>query len=151
MLERELLEAEPGAALLDEAASGARPGEPRLLAHVGQEYGLLEGRQPGADRRDRVVAYLPNIAETVAAFLACASIGAVWSSCSPEFGVQAVVDRLAQIEPKVLLAADGYRYGGRDFDRLDAVAAIRAGLPTLEQTVLLPYLSEEPRLAGTRP
>ncbi len=71
---------------------------------------------------DRVVAYLPNIPETVAAFLACASIGAIWSSAAPEFGARSVVDRFAQIEPKVLLAVDGYRYGGKEFDRR-AIAA----------------------------
>ena len=73
---------------------------------------------------DRVAAYMPNIPETIAAFLATASIGAVWSSAAPEFGARSVVDRFAQIEPKVLLAVDGYRYGGRDHDRGEAVAAI---------------------------
>jgi acetoacetyl-CoA synthetase len=73
---------------------------------------------------DRVAAYLPNIPETIAAFLATASLGAVWSSAAPEFGPRSVVDRFAQIEPKVLLAVDGYRYGGRDFDRRDVVEAI---------------------------
>ncbi len=75
-------------------------------------------RALGVGPGDRVVAYLPNIPEAVAAFLACASIGAVWSSCSPDFGARSVIDRFAQIEPKVLLAVDGYRYGGKDFDRL---------------------------------
>ena len=69
---------------------------------------------------------MPNLPETVAAFLACASIGATWSSCSPDFGARSVVDRFAQIEPKVLLAVDGYRYNGRDFDRRDTVAGIAA-------------------------
>ncbi len=104
----------------------------------------------GVGPGDRVVAYLPNIAETVTAFLACASLGAVWSSCSPDFGVRAVVDRFAQIEPKVLLAVDGYRYGGRDFDRIEAIERIRAGLPTVAHTVLVPYLREEAALRGTR-
>jgi acetoacetyl-CoA synthetase len=94
----------------------------------------------GVGPGDRVAAYLPNSAEAVVAFLACASIGAIWSSCSPDFGVRAVVDRFAQIEPKVLLAVDGYRYGGRDFDRRGEVERIGAGLPTLEHTVVLPYL-----------
>jgi acetoacetyl-CoA synthetase len=78
----------------------------------------------GVGRGDRVVAYLPNIPETVAAFLATASLGAIWSSAAPEFGVRSVVDRFAQIEPKVLLAVDGYRYNGRDFDRTEMVASI---------------------------
>src|SRR5207302_178786 len=83
----------------------------------------------GVERGDRVAAYLPNLPETAAAFFACASIGAIWSSCSPDFGVRSVVHRFAQIEPKVLLAVDGYRYNGRDFDRGDELAAIRAELP----------------------
>jgi acetoacetyl-CoA synthetase len=99
--------------------------------------GLKElGVEPG----DRVVGYLPNIAEAVAAFLACSSIGATWSSCSPDFGKRSVVDRFAQIEPKVLLAVDGYRYGGRDFDRCDVVRALVSEMPSLERVVVLPYL-----------
>jgi len=78
----------------------------------------------GVRSGDRVAAYLPNIPETVAAFLATASLGAVWSSAAPEFGARSVIDRFAQIEPKVLLAVDGYRYGGRDFDRSEQVAQI---------------------------
>ncbi|WP_026124313.1 acetoacetate--CoA ligase [Nocardiopsis baichengensis] len=100
-------------------------------------------RRLGVGPGDRVVAYLPNVAETAAAFYACASIGAVWSSCSPDFGVRSVIDRFAQIEPKVLLAVDGYRYGGKDFDRADTVRELRAQMPTLEHTVVLPYLGEE--------
>ena len=97
------------------------------------------GVQPG----DRVVGYLPNIPETIVAFLACASIGAIWSSCAPEFGVKAVVDRVRQIEPVVLLAVDGYRYGRRTVARADEVAEIRANLPSLRATVVLPYLDGE--------
>ena len=81
-------------------------------------------RALGVERGDRVAAYMPNIPEAVAAFLACASIGAVWSSCSPDFGARSVIDRFAQIEPKVLLAVDGYRYNGRDFDRRETVDGI---------------------------
>jgi acetoacetyl-CoA synthetase len=98
------------------------------------------GVKPG----DRVVAYMPNIPETIAAFLACASIGAIWSSCSPDFGARTVVDRFAQIEPKVLFAVDGYRYGGRDFDRMDTVAGLEREMPTLERVVLVPYLDAAP-------
>ncbi len=83
-------------------------------------------RALGVGRGDRVAAYMPNIPETVAAFLATAGLGAVWSSCSPDFGARAVIDRFAQIEPKVLLAVDGYRYGGRDFDRGAVVEEIHA-------------------------
>jgi acetoacetyl-CoA synthetase len=81
-------------------------------------------RDLGVGRGDRVAAYLPNIPETVAAFLACASLGATWSSAAPEFGARSVVDRFGQIEPKVLLAIDGYRYGGKDFDRRPQVDQI---------------------------
>jgi acetoacetyl-CoA synthetase len=97
-------------------------------------------RSLGVEPGDRVVAYLPNIAEAVAAFLACASIGATWSSCSPDFGKRSVVDRFAQIEPKVLLAVDGYRYSGKDFDRCDVVRALVSEMPSLERVVVLPYL-----------
>ena len=83
---------------------------------------------------------MPNIPETLVTFLAAASIGAIWSSCSPEFGSRSAIDRFRQIRPKLLVAVDGYRYGGRDFDRMDAVAEIRSELPTLEHTILVPYL-----------
>jgi acetoacetyl-CoA synthetase len=99
-------------------------------------------RAAGVERGDRVAAYMPNIPETAASLLACASIGAIWSSCSPDFGVRTVVDRFAQIEPKVLLAVDGYRYGGQDHDRRDTVSALQRKLPTLEQTYVLPYLRD---------
>jgi acetoacetyl-CoA synthetase len=97
-------------------------------------------RRLGVEPGDRVVAYLPNIPEAVAAFLACSSIGATWSSCSPDFGKRSVVDRFSQIEPKVLLAVDGYRYGGKDFDRCDVVRALVAEMSSLEHVVELPYL-----------
>jgi len=83
-------------------------------------------RALGVERGDRVAAYMPNIPEAVAAFLATASLGAVWSSCSPDFGARSVIDRFAQIEPKVLLTVDGYRYNGRDFDRRETVDGITA-------------------------
>jgi acetoacetyl-CoA synthetase len=94
----------------------------------------------GVGPGDRVAAYIPNIPEAIAAFLACASLGATWSSCSPDFGARSVVDRFAQIEPKVLIAVDGYRYGGKDFDRRDVVAGLRDEIPSLEHVVLLDYL-----------
>ena len=81
-------------------------------------------RALGVGEGDRVVAYMPNIPETIAAFMACASIGAIWSSAAPEFGARSVVDRFEQIEPTVMLAVDGYRYGGRDYDRGEVVEAI---------------------------
>lgn len=105
-------------------------------------------RALGVEPGDRVVAYLPNIPETVIAFFACASIGAIWSSCSPDMGDSSVLDRFRQIDPKVLLTVDGYRYGGKDFDRLSVVQAMRQALPTLRHTVLLPYLNPQARLDG---
>jgi acetoacetyl-CoA synthetase len=87
-------------------------------------------RELGVEKGDRVAAYMPNIPETVAAFLATASIGAVWSSAAPEFGARSVIDRFEQIEPKVLLAIDGYRYGGKDFDCTAKVEQIAPALPS---------------------
>jgi acetoacetyl-CoA synthetase len=100
-------------------------------------------RSLGVGRGDRVVAYLPNIPEAIVAFLASASIGAIWSSCSPDFGAASVIDRFAQIEPKALFAVDGYRYGGKDFDRRDVVAQLQEAMPSLERTVVLPYLDPD--------
>ncbi len=97
-------------------------------------------RALGVQAGDRVAAYMPNIPETLAAFLGCASIGAVWSSAAPEFGARSVTDRFAQIEPKVLLAIDGYRYGGRDFDRSATVEAIAGEIPSLERVIRFGYL-----------
>jgi acetoacetyl-CoA synthetase len=117
-----------------------------LEARVGATAAGL--RDLGVGRGDRVVAYLPNGPEALIAFLATASIGAVWSSCSPDFGASSVVDRFAQIAPKVLLAVDGYRYGGKDFNRLDVVAGLQAQIPSLEFTVLIPYLDPQADAAG---
>jgi acetoacetyl-CoA synthetase len=104
----------------------------------------------GVERGDRVVAYMPNVPEAIVAFLAAASIGAVWSSCSPDFGPASVIDRFAQIEPKVLFAVDGYRYGGKDFDRRETIAELQEAMPSLERTVVLPYLDPEPDLSPLR-
>lgn len=100
----------------------------------------------GVKRGDRVVAYASNIHETLTAFLACASIGAIWSSCAPEFGIMSVVDRFKQIEPKVLFAVDGYRYGGKDYDRLELVKTLQEELPSLQKTIIIPYLHEHPNV-----
>jgi acetoacetyl-CoA synthetase len=116
-----------------------------------QVAGVAAGlRALGVERGDRVVAYMPNIPEATVAFLAAASIGAVWSSCSPDFGPASVVDRFAQIEPKVLFAVDGYRYGGKDFDRREVVAQLQEAMPSLTRTVVLPYLDPEPDLSPLR-
>jgi acetoacetyl-CoA synthetase len=131
--------------------------ESRTLAtltwdELGEQVAALAGglRELGVREGDRVVAYMPNLPETVAAMLATASLGAIWSSCSPDFGAGGVVDRFAQIEPKVLLAVDGYTYNGRPFDRRQVVADLAAELPTVEHAVVLPYLSTEPDLGGIR-
>jgi acetoacetyl-CoA synthetase len=153
---------------------GARDGQPRAtrtavvhsseLRPIGQlSWGELAEqvaaaaaglRSLGVGRGDRVAAYMPNIPETLVTFLASASIGAVWSCAAPEFGAHSVIDRFAQIEPKVLLVVDGYRHGGKDFDRGDALRTILDGLPSLRHVVLLPYLNADAEagalLAGRR-
>jgi acetoacetyl-CoA synthetase len=100
-------------------------------------------RDLGVGKGDRVVAYLPNIPETVAAFLATASLGAVWSSCPPDFGDRSVLDRFSQIEPKLLLAVDGYGWAGKEFDRMAVVGKLRGGLPTVEHTILIRRLDPD--------
>ena len=97
------------------------------------------GLQPG----DRVVGFLPNMPETIAAMLAASSLGAVWSSCSPDFGVSGVLDRFDQIEPKILFAADGYRYNAKRHDCLAKTAEIAAGCPSIEKVVIVPYGDED--------
>jgi acetoacetyl-CoA synthetase len=99
-------------------------------------------RSIGVTKGDRVVAYMPNVPEAVIAFLATASIGAIWSSCSQDFGTSSVTDRFQQIEPKVLIAADGYTYNGKPFDRLATVEEIAAQLPTLQEVIVLPFLNQ---------
>lgn len=96
----------------------------------------------GVQRGDRVVAYLPNIPETIAAFLATASLGAIWSSCPPDFGDRSVLDRFSQIQPKVLIAVDGYHWHGQRFDRTAVIASLQAHLPTLEKTILIPQVTD---------
>ena len=99
------------------------------------------GLQPG----DRVAAYLPNTPHAIVAVLATMSIGAVWSSCSPDFGANSVADRFAQIEPKVLIAVDGYTYGGKQFDKRETLQEICRLLPSLQQVIFIPYLDENAR------
>ncbi|MDA8107603.1 MAG: acetoacetate--CoA ligase [Betaproteobacteria bacterium] len=104
----------------------------------------------GVKKGDRVAGYLPNLPEAVAAMLASASLGAIWSSCSPDFGVQGVLDRFGQIGPKVLFCADGYLYGGKQFDSLDKVREILAKLPSVERCIVVPYGGERASAAGVR-
>jgi acetoacetyl-CoA synthetase len=105
-------------------------------------------RAEGVKAGDRVAGYLPNMPEAVIATLACASLGAIWSSCSPDFGVQGVLDRFGQIEPVVLFAPDGYWYNGKRIDILEKVRDIEAMLPSVRRVVVVPYLSERPDLSG---
>jgi acetoacetyl-CoA synthetase len=105
-------------------------------------------RAKGVVAGDRVGGYLPNMPEAVIAMLATASIGAIWSSCSPDFGVQGVLDRFGQIEPKVLFSADGYYYNGQTHDSLTKLKDIVHQLPSLEQVVVVSYVSSEPEVSG---
>jgi acetoacetyl-CoA synthetase len=110
-------------------------GKVRILATQLRKLGLKPG--------DRIVSYMPNVPETAIAMIATIAIGAIWSSAAPEFGVKTVIERFAQIEPKLLFAADGYRFGTKDFSRRDEVRNIADELPTLEHIVWLSYLDEK--------
>jgi acetoacetyl-CoA synthetase len=107
-------------------------------------------RAAGVVAGDRVAAYVPNLPQTIIAMLATASIGATWSSCSPDFGVHGVVDRFGQIAPKVLFTADGYFYAGKTLDSLSPVAEVLKHLPSVERVVVIPYVNAEPNLNGVR-
>ena len=113
-------------------------GKVRILATQLRKLGV----QPG----ERVVAYLPNIPEAVIAMLATTSIGAIWSSCGPDFGTRGVLDRYSQLAPKVLVCVDGYQYGGKQFDRKAEVQKILGELPSIERVIFLPYLNPEDRV-----
>ena len=130
-------------------ASELRPLTELRWGELREQVGAVrEGlRALGVAPGDRVVAYLPNGPEALVAFLATASLGAIWSSCSPDFGPGSIVDRFAQIEPKVMFTVDGYRYGGKDFDRLEVVADVAAQIRSLERIVVVPYLSASPELS----
>jgi len=99
----------------------------------------------GVAQGDRVAAYMPNVPQTIVAMLAVSSIGAIWSSCSPDFGVHGVLDRFGQIEPKVLIAADGYFYNGKEIDNLEKIEQIAKQLPSVEQLIIVPYLRDNLR------
>ncbi|QKW05407.1 acetoacetate--CoA ligase [Streptomyces sp. NA04227] len=139
-------------------AAATRPDEPALLcvdesqepvtvtwAELRRQVGSLtaELRALGVRPGDRVSGYLPNIEQSVVALLATAAIGAVWTSCAPDFGARSVLDRFQQIEPVVLFAVDGYRYGGKEHDRRETVAELRRELPTLRAVVHIPLLGTE--------
>ena len=103
-------------------------------------------REAGVSQGDRVAGYLPNLPETVIAMLACASIGAIWSSCSPDFGVQGVLDRFGQIQPKVLFAASAYRYNGKTHDCLARLSELLPQLPSVERVIVVAYVNQQPNL-----
>ncbi|MCH9051835.1 MAG: acetoacetate--CoA ligase [Proteobacteria bacterium] len=105
-------------------------------------------RAMGVGPGDRVAAFMPNMPETIIAALASATVGAVFSSCSPDFGPDGVLDRFGQIEPKVLFSADGYFFNGKTYDSLPRLAEIAARLPSVEKTVVVPYVGAQPSLAG---
>jgi acetoacetyl-CoA synthetase len=111
-------------------------------AEVYEQVGRLAAalRRMGVGEGDRVAAFLPNTPEAMIAILAAASLGAIWSSCSPDFGERSVLDRFAQIEPKVLIAVDGYQYNGKRFDRRPVLRALQLALPTVERTILIPHM-----------
>ena len=142
----------------------ARPGSDALLHRgeatelAGMPWEELAGqvrtlatwlREAGVRPGDRVAAYLPNVPQAVVAMLAATAVGATWASCSPDFGWQGVLDRFRPLEPKVLFAADGYRHGGREFDRREELRRVLAGLPSVERVVHLPLLHpSDPAAAG---
>ncbi len=131
----------PDSPALVAVAEDAEPVETswaELRAQVGAFAATL--RRLGVQRGDRVAGYLPNVPEAVVACLGAAAVGAVWSSCAPDFGTRAVLDRFAQIEPTVLVAVDGYRFNGREYDRRDVVAELRAALPSVRTTIAVPRL-----------
>jgi acetoacetyl-CoA synthetase len=107
-------------------------------------------RQMGIQPGDRIAGFMPNLPETVIAMLAATSLGAIWSSCSPDFGVNGVLDRFGQIQPRVLFCADGYRYGGREISCLDRVREIADRIPEIERVVVVPYMDEQPDLSQIR-
>jgi acetoacetyl-CoA synthetase len=119
-----------------------------LYRAVARTAGAL--RTAGVQAGDRVAGYLPNLPETVIAMLAATSLGAIWSSCSPDFGIDGVVDRLGQIQPKVLFCAAAYRYGGKTHDCLDKVKGILDAIPSIERTVVVPYVNPDARLDRLR-
>ncbi len=105
-------------------------------------------RAAGVQAEDRVVGFMPNMPETIVAMLAAASIGATWSSCSPDFGIKGVLDRFGQIKPKVLFTADGYFFKGKALDSLERIGNIIQQLPSIEKIVVVPYISDAPDIAG---
>ncbi|MBN1094450.1 acetoacetate--CoA ligase [Blastococcus sp. TML/M2B] len=119
-----------------------------LIEQVGAVATALRSR--GIGPGDRVVGYLPNIPQAVVAFLAAASVGAIWSACGPEIGLQSAIDRFAQLEPALLIAVDGYRFGGREHDRRELVDGLAAAMPSLREVVHVPVLGTREDGDGSR-
>jgi acetoacetyl-CoA synthetase len=119
-----------------------------LRAEVGRVAAGL--RAMGVGPGDRVAGFLPNLPEAIVAMLATASVGAAWTSCSPDFGINGVLDRFGQVAPRVLFTADGYFYNGKTLDSLAAVRGVLERLPSVERVVVVPYVQERPALAGLR-
>ncbi len=117
---------------------------------LSEQVGALAAtlRELGVRPGDRVAAYMPNIPQAVVAMLACVSLGAIWSCCPPEFGAPSVRDRFAQLDPKILIAVDGYKYNGKSYSRLDTIARLQQLLPTVERTIVVPHLGDAPTLQG---
>lgn len=128
------------------ARSEVRPPMDVTLGELREQvrYARAALQEMGVGRGDVVAAYMPNVPETAVAFLATASLGAIWASCAPELGARSVLDRLGQVEPTVLFVVTGYRYGGKDVSREADVEGILAGLPTVRHVVHLPYLGQAP-------
>jgi len=131
----------PAIVFTSEVVPRAEIGWAQLAADTGALTATL--RRLGVEVGDRVVAYMPNIPQAVVALLATTGIGAIWSSSSPDMGPVSVLDRFRQIEPRVLIAVDGYRYGGRDFDRRDTVRDLLRQLPSVEKLIFVPYLDPD--------
>ena len=128
----------------NELGRGSRLSFAELRVQVARAAAALAAS--GVRTGDRVAGYLPNLPETIVAMLAAASLGAVWSSCSPDFGARGVLDRFGQIEPRVLVTTDGYRYAGKEIDLLQRVRAVSDAIPAIERVVVVPYLRGTPDL-----
>jgi len=127
-------------------------GHQRALSYadLGQEVARVAAalREQGIAPGDRVAGFLPNLPEAVIAMLATASLGAIWSSCSPDFGANGVIDRFGQIRPRVLFCADGYRYAGKEIDSLARVREVRERIPEIESVIVVPYVASRPNISG---
>ncbi len=135
----------PAIIFKSESGEARRINYAELYSHAAKLSRAL--RAAGVEKGDRVVGFMPNMTETVIAMLAAASLGAVWSSCSPDFGIKGVLDRFGQIRPRVLFTADGYFYNGKAFDCLGRVAEILAELPDVRKVIVVPYVDSRPDIA----